>query len=99
LVSRVPHKVPKSACRYCPFHDDLAWAKLKERPEEWAEIIKVDSALRSEAVLGNRKRKNNQPMFLHRQLIPIDEVVFNTVAGATQGWIGFARECLGVCGN
>lgn len=99
LRPRVPHEVPRSACRYCPFHDDAEWARLKQQPEEWQQVIAVDEALRSSQVTGNRKRKNTQPMYLHRSLQPLVQIDFGSVAEKpVQSWIGFSRECMGVCG-
>lgn len=95
----VPHKVPKSACVYCPFHDDPEWARQKrEDPVSFAESVAVDEALRSTAVTTNRKRKNTQPMYLHRSMQPLVQIQFDDAPRAKQSWIGFSRECMGVCG-
>jgi hypothetical protein len=98
LESRVPHRTPKSACRYCPFHDDATWLQIKSDPAEWAQAVEVDESLRSSAVTSNRRRQNTQPMFLHRSLKPLVEISFDAVAKQQQSWLGFAKECLGVCG-
>jgi hypothetical protein len=94
----VPHPVPKSACKYCPFHDDLEWSHIQKIPDEWADAVAVDEALRSSAVTKNRKRKNTQPMYLHRSLQPLVQIKFDATPKPKQSWIGFARECMGVCG-
>jgi hypothetical protein len=96
----VPHEVPRSACVYCPFHNDAEWLRIKADPAEWAEAVKVDEALRSVAVTANRKRKNTQPMFLHRSLQPLVQIEFNPNPSPRdkQLNINFARECMGVCG-
>lgn len=99
LDGAVPHAVPKSACRYCPFHDDPEWARQKrDDPAGFAESVKVDEALRNPAVTNNRKRKNTQPMYLHRSLQPLVQIQFDDAPRPKQSWIGFARECMGVCG-
>jgi hypothetical protein len=99
LKERVPHEVPRSACRYCPFHGDSEWARLKQQPKEWEQVIAIDNALRSEAVTSNRKRQNTQPMYLHRSLQPLVQIDFSsTTEKPVQSWIGFSRECMGVCG-
>jgi hypothetical protein len=99
LAKRVPHKTPKSACRFCPFHDDPTWARIKQDPAEWNEAVAVDVALRSDAVTKNRRRKNNAPMFLHRSLQPLTQIEFAASSQREkQSWLGFSRECLGVCG-
>jgi hypothetical protein len=100
LAGRVPHKTPKSACRFCPFHDDPTWARIKQDPTEWNAAVGVDAALRSDAVTKNRCRKNNSPMFLHRSLQPLTQIEFAaSPAKEKQSWLGFSRECLGVCGT
>jgi hypothetical protein len=95
-----PHPVPKSACKYCPFHDDVEWARQKrEDPAAFAESCAIDGALRSAAVTTNRKRKNTQPMYLHRSLQPLVQIDFSAVVEPKrQSWLGFSRECMGVCG-
>lgn len=95
-----PHRVPKSACKYCPFHDDAEWARQKrEDPAAFAESCAIDEALRSPAVTANRNRKNTQPMYLHRSLQPLVQINFDAKPEpAKQSWLGFSRECLGVCG-
>ena len=98
LSLRVPHKVPKSACRFCPFRDDAEWLRMKSQPEEWSQIVQLDTALRSKAVTDNRNRENTELMYLHRDLVPIEEVKFNPSVKSTQSWLGFSKECLGVCG-
>src|SRR5260370_13860433 len=95
LEQRVPHKTPKSACRCCPFHDDLPWLRIRENPSEWEEAVDVDVALRSDAVTKNRKPKNNSPMFLHRSLQPLTQITFDGSRKPIQNWLGFSRECLG----
>lgn len=95
-----PHRVPKSACKYCPFHDDAEWARQKsEDPQAFRESVEIDEALRSHAVTHNRKRKNTATMYLHRSLQPLVQIDFGTSPNPRkQSWLGFSRECMGVCG-
>lgn len=38
---------PRSACIGCPFHSDHEWRDMRDnRPEEWADAMKFDRALR-----------------------------------------------------
>ena len=62
----------KSSCVFCPFQSDSAWATLKNlAPADFAQAVAVDDAIR------NSSRKGiTQPVFLHRSLKPLKEVVF-----------------------
>lgn len=101
LDGACPHPVPKSACKFCPFHDDREWHRQQqEAPDEFAESVAIDEQLRSLAVTANRKRKNNTAMYLHRSLKPLVQIDFGATSPEPkqQSWLGFSRECLGVCG-
>lgn len=93
----IPHETPRSACTFCPFHSDAEWLRLKESdPKSWARIVEVDTALRSEAFT---KGKVKERMFLHRSLVPIDQVVFRPQAESGQDDINFSElDCEGMCG-
>lgn len=86
------HKIPippKSACIGCPFHDDTYWADMKKNsPDEFEDACLFDEAIR------NSTRKGIKcPVFLHRQRIPLRNVVFND-----DGINQFENECEGYCG-
>jgi hypothetical protein len=93
----VPHEVPRSACVFCPFHDDEEWLRIKSVPEDWALDVSVDEALR---VKGNILNRNmDAEMFVHRSCLPLVQIEFNPKAkDDRQASIPFWRECLGVCG-
>ncbi|MFD6754928.1 hypothetical protein [Micromonospora gifhornensis] len=68
---------PKSSCVGCPFHDDRFWADLKAHsPNEWAEAVAFDAAIRHGSA---RATADGHPLrgqfFLHRQRVPLDQVV------------------------
>ncbi|MBQ1022924.1 hypothetical protein [Micromonospora sp. C95] len=70
---------PKSSCVGCPFHDDGFWAALRENsPTEWADAVAFDTAVRHGSARANAA---GQPLrgqfFLHRQRVPLDEVVLH----------------------
>lgn len=103
LAPLVPHLTPRSACTFCPFHNDLEWDRLKrEDPIGFAHAVKVDHALRIPGLIVNRNM--DQQMFLHRSCKPLDLVVLDTTADLKKeqmlmfGPSRFAAECLGVCG-
>jgi hypothetical protein len=74
---------PKSACIGCPFHNDAQWRDLRQRPDEWADALEVDAAIR--------------PQFMHRSLKPLDQVDLSTVEDHGQLNL-FNNECEGMCG-
>lgn len=82
----------KSACVYCPFHDDAYWLDLKRtEPASFAEACRLDDAIRS-ASSGGAER----PVYIHRSLIPLRDVTFTE--RQTGFDYGFSNECEGVCG-
>ena len=61
----------KSACVFCPYHNNSQWRYIKQNyPKEWKKIIRVDDAIRDSSVKG----KDHQKIFLHRSLKPINDV-------------------------
>jgi hypothetical protein len=100
LKGRVPHEVPRSACTFCPFHDDNEWADLKELyPSDFEEACQVDEALRIPGNVYNRGM--DAPIYLHESCKPLREVTFTRTpkkVGAQMLLGGFWKECAGVCG-
>lgn len=58
-------KPPRSHCRHCPNQSDAEWAELT--PEEFALACNLDDEL----------RETDPHAFLHKQLIPLRQVVLN----------------------
>jgi hypothetical protein len=79
---------PKSACIGCPYHSDDQWRNLKTRPDEWADAVEADRAIRMQ---------RRTPQFMHRSLKPLDEVDLSTPSDWGQGDL-FLNECEGMCG-
>jgi hypothetical protein len=103
LKPLVPHETPRSACTFCPFHDDVEWDRLKrEDPIGWNRAIAVDNALRIPGNIINRNM--DQQMFLHRSCKPLELVQLDpkpkevSKQGMLFGRSEFVNECLGVCG-
>ena len=90
---------PKSACTFCPYHDDAMWARMqRDDPESFAEAVEVDAAIRN----GVKDRQNMKPLstakwYVHRSLIPLDQVSFVKAKDTRQPNM-FENECEGVCG-
>lgn len=99
LAEQVPHQTPRSACVFCPYHDDREWFHIRETdPEAWRRAVEIDRALRVPGNIVNRKM--DAPMYLHRSCVPLDQVVFDTRPRARdlQLSMSFASVCEGVCG-
>ena len=67
----------KSSCLGCTFHDDAFWARLKtDSPDEWADAVDFDRTIRHGSARANA---DGHPLrgqfFLHRQRVPLDQVV------------------------
>jgi len=92
---------PRSACTFCPFHNNEEWRIVKSVKTEWDEVVKMDSAIRSQERF---KRKNigkaviNDELYLHRSCKPISEINFEKKKEDDQLNL-FNEECLGYCGN
>ena len=95
LEIHIPHEVPKSACVFCPFHNDRQWQSLKASGgKDWARIVQIDTALRTPGTIVNRNL--NQSLYLHRSCKPITDIDF---ANSKQAYFdGFLMECQGMCG-
>ena len=99
LKDRVPHEVPRSACVFCPYHDDKEWINIRDNdPEGWARAIQIDEALRTPGRIVNRNM--NHQMFLHRSCVPLKDVVLiaQKESAQQQEIPGFYKDCLGMCG-
>jgi len=78
---------PKSSCLGCPYHSDQQWQEIKQVPEEWADVVEIDAAIRVTPKMHSRQ-------FMHRSLKPIDQVEFVNEAQVDM----FGNECEGLCG-
>jgi hypothetical protein len=81
-------KPSRSACIGCPFHSDAEWLEIRKRPEEWAEAIAFDKAIRKAGGM-------NGETFLHTDLVPLDKVEFKEDRYSNH----FGNECEGMCGT
>jgi hypothetical protein len=72
---------PKSACIGCPFHGNAQWRALRDgNPQEWADAVDFDHAIRSGNARGNA---NGKPLlgeaYLHRSRLPLDRAPIDRV--------------------
>lgn len=100
LADKVPHETPRSACTFCPYHDDYEWHRLKREDRMgWARAVEIDTALRTAGAVANRQM--DQVMFLHRSCKPLDLVQLDPKppqSRMVQLPMNFAGECEGMCG-
>lgn len=88
-------KPPRSACVYCPYHGDNEWRRLKlEEPLEFAKAVKFEAEVQRAKAQSNNFRT---VPYLHRQLVPLDQVDFSTDEDHGQQ-VMFGNECEGMCG-
>lgn len=80
--------VPKSSCIGCPFHSRDQWLALT--PEEMADAISVDEAIRHQA--GSKGEQ-----FMHYSLKPLSEVKFVQRPVEYEPEL-LNNECEGMCG-
>ncbi len=100
LRATVPYEVPRSACTFCPFHDDREWQWLKEQaPHDFERACEVDDGLRTGARAAQDNMKGQ--LYVHRSCQPLREVVFKPEEnGGNELFSGVAAsDCTGFCGH
>lgn len=86
---------PRSACVFCPFHNDTEWTRLMvKEPEAFAEAVEFEKSLQTHIKAAGSFRTTP---FFHRSLVPLDQVVFQPNSSNGQLNI-FNNECEGMCG-
>lgn len=81
---------PKSACVFCPYHNQATWRELQINGNgDWQKAIEIDEAI--------RKVRPPYDLFIHPTRIPLDEVDLRTLQdkGQMELW---NEECTGYCG-
>jgi hypothetical protein len=91
--------VPKSSCIGCPFHADRQWRELRDRsPEEWADAVAFDQAIRGGHVQPDGKVQLLGEAYLHSSLVPLAQADLSTPEDRGQLNL-FEADCQsGVCG-
>jgi hypothetical protein len=92
-------KPPRSACVFCPFHNDAEWQRLKrDEPEEFERAVAFERAVKE---TKGKMVNINATLFLHRSCVPLDQVDLSTEEERGQTSMfdnGFNNECEGMCG-
>jgi hypothetical protein len=86
----------KSACVFCPYHDDPYWIDLRDKaPDDFARAVAFDRGIRDMTRSGVK-----HPVYLHRSMKPLAEVAFKPKRddGQLPLWQAFSSECEGLCG-
>jgi hypothetical protein len=99
LKKLVPHHVPRSSCKFCPFKTDEEWLEMSlNHPLDFAEACSIDAALRTPGGVANRAM--DDPMFVHRTCQPLVQIDFKKLVDdkTQQKVFGFQEECTGMCG-
>lgn len=88
---------PRSACVYCPFHNDSDWRRLQvEEPDEFAKAVQFERDMQAAKACTNNFASTQ---FLHRSCKPLDSVDFRSDVERGQRLLdGFEDECDGMCG-
>lgn len=87
---------PKSSCTFCPYHSDKQWRDLRDNdPQAFAEAVMIDAAIRPG--MPGPKRPPGDAWWVHRSLVPLDQVDLRTDAELGQPDL-FGNECEGMCG-
>lgn len=87
---------PKSSCTFCPYHSDKQWRDLRDNdPEAFAEAVMIDATIRPG--MPGPKRPPGVAWWVHRSLVPLDQVDLRTDAELGQPDL-FGNECEGMCG-
>lgn len=89
---------PRSACRFCPFHSDDEWRRLRDdEPVEFAAAVAFEQELQVAQGACTGTAKLNGVPFLHDSLKPLGEIEFG--ASTAKALISrFGNECTGLCG-
>lgn len=86
-------KPPRSACTYCPYHNDAEWIRLKtEEPAEFEQAIQFEKRLQ---IAYDKATALRSVPWLHSSRKPLGEVVFTPKIKEPSL---FGNECEGMCG-
>ena len=82
-------KPPRSACTFCPFHNNDEWRDIKKNKEEWKEVVELDNFIR------DKSRNQDEELFLHNSKQALSDIDFEKKSDQLDL---FNNECEGYCG-
>ncbi len=85
---------PRSACTFCPYHDNTEWQNVKANKEEWEQVLKLDEDLRTGLRGTNRTEVE---YFLHRSAVPLKDADLTIKKKKDEPSL-FDGICEGMCG-
>ena len=82
--------VIKSACLGCPYHGNAEWREIRDnRPDEWADVVAFDKAIRNGYPRANAKGQElRDEFYLHPSLLPLDEAPIDKPEKGTRQRLG-----------
>lgn len=88
LTERGFGETPKSACAFCPYHEDELWAEVKALdPAGFALAVHLDEKARHGTRVGDDE--DGKTYYFHRSLVPLRDVELpEYVPGATHNSVG-----------
>ena len=93
----MPHEVPRSACTFCPYHNQAEWRAVRDGdPADWDRACEVDDALRMDSSVVTRGATHE--LYCHRSCVPLRDADLGEDGSDDQMEFAFARECEGMCG-
>lgn len=94
----LPHKVPRSACVFCPYKSNEEWRRLRDNdPEGWKKAVAVDRSIRDKDSVCCRGLKSK--LYLHRSCVPLDQAdIEEPQTPYDQYKFSFVNDCEGMCG-
>ena len=88
---------PRSACYFCPFHDDNEWRRMRDNdPVHFQKAIDYDQKLRK--CFKDNDKYVKMEVYLHRSCKPLGEIDFDNDEDKGQQVWNFNAGCEGMCG-
>lgn len=89
-------KAPRSACTFCPYHNDAEWLRLKtEEPKAFADAVQFEREY--QAAIKTIPSVRGIP-YAHRSCKPLSEIDFSKEPIEDRQLPLFVNECEGMCG-
>jgi hypothetical protein len=88
---------PRSACTFCPFHQNDEWRRLREKfPADFADAVDFDESAR--ALHSQPQAALQGLVYIHRDGVPLRDANLDDAPANEDLLFGLANECEGMCG-